>query len=735
MIETNSLSPEDAIDYLEVKTQEANDYMLIGLWYESKESNPSYHESMRDHYMERNPDAVSLAERGQLPMTVASGEVYRELYAVLIAQYQHLLNYPEELAQIQVKAERLKQFSIFNRENSYSSRNITQTAADFANIDPSHMSIGADLAITSLFSSNVSNYAIFASLLMLVYLLLLERKRGLWNLVHATPGGRSSLTMKRFASLFLGSLQAVLMIEGVQIVSSLFLYGAWGDLNRPIQSLEFFKHMTEPLTLLSFMLLYILFKIIATVLIGFILFFLLSVVYHLNLGIALSAIVLVIQFLLFTVVRDNALLVPLRYVNVFAYVDSMPILRSYLNLNVFNYPVSGKLLTTSLMPILLILFSGLAYIVQVKKYPVTSPGRFMNIIDRGSSRLSKITAGRGALHFEWYKSFILQKGLIILSVFIAYEFMYAGIPSPNYTPQEFSAASYRRQYEGPITTELIQRIAREENRLQAELNEAHTGSGSAASFEAESLLKQMAAVTMLRTETEDLLKYSESSGRQTYLFDDTIYRAFFNIDDTAYRHKTALRLILVTTLICATVFSSEKEHRMTALNRTTPQGRSRLWRHKVLLASSAVTAIFVISYGGELLRTMKVYGDLNYLQAPIQQLLAFRSLPITLSIGQFLLMLYGVRLLALLALAALVLLVSELAPGDEAALILNTLLCLVPAFLTYTGTNRYAWTSFVIPLSAIEHLAFNPLHYISLLLVGIGALVAGGYHFVMYKKS
>ncbi len=735
LYQTEEMDPEDALVFLDNEIEELNDYIVISVWHQSKENNPQYYESLREHYLELNADIVAMAEAGAMPMSIQTAELHKEHSQRLIDQYEHLLSYPDELIHIQENAERLTRFSIFNQEHSYSNRNIMKTASDFEQIDRTKIALGPDYAITSLFESSVSDYAVFGSILLLVYLLLQDRKSGLWSLVHVSPRGRSVLAYKRLFILFLGSIQSVLLIQGIQTVLSLVLFGGWGEMSRHIQSIEAFKHVTLPLSITQFMLLYLCLKIYTTFLIAVLCYFVISTISNLNLGIAYAAVIFVVQFISYTTIRDSARLIPLKYINIFAYINTIPILAKYLNMNILGYPISGRFLTLMTIPLFMILFSVLMILSHVRKYPISSPNIVLTLFDRIKAIFDKYTVTRGAFRYELFKLFVVQKGIIILLLFLVYEFTYTGIPSIYLSNQEFTVISYRNEFEAVISSDLIMQLETEVDQLQSELDDLLAEQGNEFTMQVESLSNQLAAMITLRTDAERLLDYSDLTGQQTYLFDDTIYRAYTNSDDTGYQYKTALRLTLVTVLLLSTLFTIEKDSKMTNLNRATLNGRNRLWRHKIYVAMLTVLLISVVTYGSELFRSTQVHGSLRYLNAPIQQFRGFETLGLTLSIGQFMLMIFLVRIFVLMALASLTMLVSENAPTREAALVLSSIVFLVPAFLMYSGISHSVWASFIAPLSAVDHLMNYPLHYAIILVLGVVSMFIGRFHFIIYKKN
>jgi hypothetical protein len=95
-------------------------------------------------------------------------------------------------------AENMKTVSIFSDPNSFSYRNIIKTVDDFSSIHITEIALDNDLAINALFTDSISDYSILAYMMVIVLLLIQERKKGLWPLIYAYPEGRSTLAIKEF---------------------------------------------------------------------------------------------------------------------------------------------------------------------------------------------------------------------------------------------------------------------------------------------------------------------------------------------------------------------------------------------------------------------------------------------------------------------------------------------------------------------------------------------------------
>ena len=124
----------------------------------------------------------------------------------LLAKYDHLLGYEDYLEGVQENAKMLQSVSIFSKPGSTSYKNTIKTAADFARMLGSKVTLGHDLAVTEVFADPFADYSILILMGVCCALFLSERREGLWPMIHAAPAGRMKLCLRRILTLLLASL-------------------------------------------------------------------------------------------------------------------------------------------------------------------------------------------------------------------------------------------------------------------------------------------------------------------------------------------------------------------------------------------------------------------------------------------------------------------------------------------------------------------------------------------------
>ncbi|NJP40686.1 hypothetical protein HCH52_06430 [Oscillospiraceae bacterium HV4-5-C5C] len=663
----------------------------------------------------------------QLP-DQADTELTVQLCQQLISQYEHLLNYPDELQEIQEQALHLSSISIFNRSGSFSQRNIERTARDFGRLSGLKLQIGPDLAVTSLFSSQLADYAVLLLLLILVNMILQERKRGLWTLIHAAPGGRGRLAWQRVGLLGAGSLQAVLLLHGSKAAMSWYLYQDWGDLGRSLQSVETFKYIPLRLSLGSALVWLLIYKCLAAFLVALCLWVLAAAVNNLQLGLGLAAIVLTAEYAGYTLIRDHSVLVWLRYLNLFAYIAPQRLFTTYLNIPFLGQALPGAWMTVGALPLLLLAVLAAAVLIQARKYPIARQNPLLRWQDRLRARLDRHLAWRSAMGYELHKILVVHQGWMILLALLYLELAQAGVPIAADSSLGAYEQAYQTQYAGVLDQRKLQQIAAEIEALESNLP-ASDQSDPSLSLQYQEQYLQLAALQTVQAGARSTLAACQRQQVTPYLFNQAVYQALLSTDSSSYRSKAALRLILAALLLLSPVLAYENEMKMQRLNRSTARGRGFLWRRKLLASGLILLLLWLISLGSEIYRVTGYYGPLPFLQAPLQCVPEYEAATLNCPIGVFLAGIWLLRLLGLVVSGCLLLLLSGYTSKRETALVANTVLWLLPpAVAMLLNSAELSYVSFLPALTVLPLLLRYPWVYAVLALAGLAALALNWRH-------
>lgn len=197
----------------------------------------------------------------------------RMCYGLLRNQVEYLLGFSTRLEEVQAQAEHMSSVSIF-AGSPYSQANIQKTASDYRRLEGLEVTPGHDRAVEQVLGVDLSDWLLGAYMALVVSSFLEERKRGLWNLVCASPSGRLGLPVWRLCTVALAALLGSAVLTCVELSHAYWMYGGLDELNRVLQSVSLFQNFTYPMTIGGFWLFYLVLRTLGAFFLGGVLWFL-----------------------------------------------------------------------------------------------------------------------------------------------------------------------------------------------------------------------------------------------------------------------------------------------------------------------------------------------------------------------------------------------------------------------------------------------------------------------------
>ena len=596
-------------------------------------------------------------------------EQARQTVIQLQSEYEYLLSYEGYLDKIEANVKRLQSVSLFSDPDSYAYRNTVKTAADFAQMRRVQVTPGHDRAVTAFFEDKWTDYSILILICVVCGLFVAERKEGLWPMIHAAPGGRWRLAVKRTGILFAAAWIGTVLLVGSKILLCGWTYDGLGEWDRILQSIPMFQNVPDPMTIGRFWLLYIAVKAVGAFWIGLVLWAVLSSISNLGLALSAAGLMAGIEFA-FTAIPSSSMFAVLRYVNVFSYIDFGIVFPRYLNVPVFDTLISGSDLVLAILPFLCIVFCLINVLITERKYPVTPANRLLRWFDGIQKKLDPILAGGG----EARKLLIKRRGLLLL-ILLALIVSRMEAPPRIYVQWDVYIQFYQEKYAGPVTDEKLAL-------MEQDLVDCMDGNNAKG----------------LRIVLED----AQDAPDGAWIVPTGAYDAVWSDNVDNYQRSTALIALLFLVLITAPIAAQERHSDMTILLRSTSGGRKHLFRKKQLILLLVTSAVWAIVYGMEIIRAITEYGGFYCLGAPAYSLALFQDAQWSVSIGFVLLMFYFSRLLVMLAVAEICYFLSTRCARNKDAILLCCGVILIPAALAAIGSTIGEYISFVLPLGGSE---------------------------------
>ena len=585
----------------------------------------------------------------------------------ITGQYEYLLSYEAYLGKIDADAAKLQSVSLFSDSNSTAYQNTVKTAEDFHSMDGVPVSMGHDLAVTEVFADKWADYSIVILICVVCGLFVAERKEGLWPMIYAAPGGRWKLVCKRIGILFAAAWIGTLLIVGSKILLCGWVFHGLREWDRVLQSIPMFQNVPTPFTIAEFWLLYIAVKALGAFWIGLVLCAVLSAISNLGLGLTAAGLLMGLEFAC-TAIPSSSMFAVLRYVNVFSYVDFIPVFSRYLNIAVFGNLISGSDLVLAILPFLCLIFAGLNVLIVERKHPVSSTNRLLHWTDGVLRKIDPMLPRCG----EFGKLLVKRKGSILLAV-LAIVSIRMEEPPRAYVPYDPYIQHYQSEFAGPITEDTI-----------ADLEEA--------------LSNAMDTGNQIGLQT--VLESAQNAPEGAWIVPTAPYDAIWSNNLNNYHRRTALITMLLLVLTLAPIGSQERQNNMTVLLASTSGGRKRLWLQKQLVLLAVTTFFWLMMYGGELIHTVKAYGAFQCPSAPSFSLELFRN-TVAIPLGGMLTLYYGAKLLVLLVIGEICYALSSRCSKNRDAILVCCAVLLIPAALAAIGSVVGEYLSFLIPLSGM----------------------------------
>lgn len=587
----------------------------------------------------------------------------------ITAQYEYLMGYSNYLGKIDADAAKLQSVSLFADPNSIAYQNTVKTAEDFHAMDGVSVSMGHDLAVTEVFADKWADYSIVILICVVCGLFVAERKEGLWPMIYAAPGGRWKLVCKRIGILFVAAWIGTVLIVGSKILLFGWVFHGLGEWDRVLQSIPMFQNVPTLLTIGQFWLLYIAVKVLGAFWIGLVLWAVLSAISNLGLALTAAGLLMGLEFAC-TAIPSSSMFAVLRYVNVFSYVDFIPIFSRYLNISVFGNLISGSDLVLAILPFLCLVFAGLNVLIVERKHPVSASNRLLHWVDGMLRKLDPKLPWCG----EFGKLLIKRKGAILLAVLAIVIFRMEEPPRAA-DPYDPWIQYYQAQFAGQITEDKIDSMEEALGMMQDELN---------------------------RIGLSMVLDAAQNAPEGAWILPTAPYDAIWSDNLNNYHRRTALITMLFLVLTLAPIASQERQNNMTVLLTSTSGGRKRLWGRKQLVLLAVTVFVWLMVYGGELIHTVNAYGAFQCLSAPAFSLELFRNSAIAIPLGGMVAIYYGAKLLVLLVIGEICFALSSRCSKNREAILVCCAVLLIPAALAAIGSAVGELLSFIIPLGGTE---------------------------------
>lgn len=622
-----------------------------------------------------------------------------ELYYELANECYDVVNYKAYLENIETQAESMQSISIFANPDTFNYRSIIKTPSAYQNVQEVQpvfdVSQGIILATDNDFSDILIGFILLFSVLSVM---ISDREQGMSCLLFSLKRGRSYLLFMKFVALAITVFSVVSLIYLENLIISSYIYGL-GNLLRPIQSINGFIGCNLNINVLLYLVVYILFKSASIFLIGTVLSLVAIFTKNTISFYGISAVTIIIEVILYKFIEPLSIYSIFKYINIISFTKINDIFCNYKNINFFEYPV--PLISSSFTAIItsIVILSFIAAYIYAKNRNLEFRRLRLKFINRNEKCI------HSGIFYTLYKSIVLQKGSVIICIFISVSVFMTQSFSKEYDISDVYYKYYVTQLDGEIDDSTNDFMISEDKHFQ-ELNyRIDELSQSAIGFSAElNELQKEYAPSMgfyLVKERYDKIK----NEKYACIFYDTGYKRMFGKNGYDDDMKYSLMSMLLCIFLISPMIANDNKYHMQSVINSTSSGKKQYIKRNVIIASIYGCLSGFIWLIGYSINIYKFYG-FNGLNASIHSITDFIALPLNIKVWQYIVLIYLLRIIVIIFASLIMLYISSKCKNTTIALLVNFAIFVLPVIMYLLGADIMVNTGFN-PLLSVNALLNN----------------------------
>lgn len=392
----------------------------------------AYDEMVRSYYNNYD-DSVSLIdgaaeawceyfETNDINMDDNTAQVIsaREARDFFMKKVSYINNFESEIVnKIQI-AQMFAQSGTY-KDNSFEFVNLYKTQYDLKNIQKLDVEIGNGIWLEKIYKNNVIHLFSMLCCFITIYMFFLERKNGLYYIIHAAAKGRKQLFLKRcmIVSIQAFLVNAILYAEAFWIL--IHIYGGLDYINAPAASDEIFLLTSGSCTRIQFLVLIILFSSLATIVLSLLLWMILSFFSNINIGMFVFILIVGMEMFFYRLISVKTALKVLKFINIYYLLFPNKALEYY-NWG-YAWGITDVFHTTLILACIVgILALGINGFYTINKYFNGKKNTIERLLDRVFLRVMRIFENAPNYIKEIYKILISQKMAIIIIILLYISF-------------------------------------------------------------------------------------------------------------------------------------------------------------------------------------------------------------------------------------------------------------------------------------------------------------------------
>lgn len=619
---------------------------------------------------------------------------------VIYSRYVELEGYPEYLNTISEQAEKRLKSSLFSRPDTFIHKNLLKTSEIYERLHGRSVHADFDGGVQLLIENGLTNFFLLTMMFFLVMQIFLsEREQGTWEMNKCMKLGHLELMIAKIITTVCFAVGITVLLYGTNYIVALSSVG-FGDVNRSIQSLEGYMNSPLLISVEQYMIVFLVAKIIVTIAISCWFSALCMMVKNSIFAGAFGILIYGIEYILTFLKSDALYLEVLREFNLATLNDIKGYFADYYNFNFLSYPVSHIVCGCVLIAFLILSRCLLVLWLIENEQTVKMEANKLSLLVKRAIKYEKVqndnaknqrlSSHRGILFFEWYKIYVINKGWIILFLFICVQICVFINQNWFIDTNEFYYREYSKQLEGALSEEhwtyvqaeaLFFNNMDEEQQLIEQAYEAGEIDWRQREYYLEKLMDKSdreSAFQRVKKQYEEL-NCCEAEGLMVEYIYRTPWELLFGKEGTIRASIYMIEIFVVLILLFSSCGAIEKDG-MELLLQSSAIGQKTVLRYKTYVCLVTVVIVYLCTYLPEMVGIFGTFG-IDNLDAPVSSFLYRSSIGRVMSMGGYMILRMGIRLLVAISAGMALLYISHKLRDKIKTILIGTAVLLIPTII------------------------------------------------------
>ena len=544
-----------------------------------------------------------------------------------LTDYMNYINgYGEFIENTLLNAEKSQQFSIFNKADDYTMRNINKIYKDYIKLRKVKPQIVNQRAFIS-YGNNIALISMFVIFIILYMLFNMQKEYDNREILfsYSAPKGRFALAVRRNIIITITAIILTIAFNLVIYILSNMLYG-YVDYTAPVQSVSSYSKCSMNIPIITELFLNVLETGIGLALIAMLTNLVFNIMYNKYISICFLGGLFFIEWRAALLVQNNSVNRILANINLYRIIDYSTYHKNYQNINIFNYPISSHVLIFTITLVLFVAFFLLSALTYAKRYPYRKQiAKVKNNIEIMSG---KVFCKLGFVYFELYKLLIRGKKLFIIIAFILAEIILIYGTRVDFPARQRQMDRIYEEYGGDDWERFNGYVQNYENEIsQAEVYIEDIKGVSADDenahnifMEAESLNSDLNEKRKILSEYKHITERKErieaDKGLVVYAMSDRGYDEIYGSNSYIREAGIIIMLIVITVIISSGYYIEEEQSGVDRLIKCSESGIAKVYNMKLYILSAVITGVSVLFIFIDMFFMAKLYG-FKYINAPL----------------------------------------------------------------------------------------------------------------------